>query len=505
MCEIAVVPGAPAAQNAESYVDLAATMYRQNSHGLGFVAVYDSDALDDDGFNYAYYKTNNADGRWSEIYDWIEDHADAWRIVIHARLATAGGKTLESTHPLVMEDEDIDAEYVVHNGVVNGHRRERRELKDDGHEFATEVDSEVIAHKHPDIPESLDDDFEGTQLRGRLNYLLFTDEGILVRNSGKYVLSHDFRMSCRPEDAQTSAEEQIPVDDDSVDGLGNCFALFKPDRSVETTEASRKSYTTTSSSRYTSYGGLGRGYGDYFGGRGAENRDEDEPQQCEIDDRDGITTFEDKEGITQYRTEATVEFARTSFQDEIDRHAVTDDDLFSVMSFDSVIKDGYFTVTVKDQYNDAVKNARVFVRCPATNSEYEHRGVYRTDETGAIMLPEPESVILVTAKLLTVPVENVPDGVTAEKNDDDDDDGSLVFNAQQVEWWFHYDGDSPAEADGWCSLCMREFDGGSCDDCIEKIDDDDMFAKSTGEVQEYLWGDDELEEREDTIVNPEYY
>lgn len=519
MCEIAVVPGSPAASNAASYVDLAQTLYEQNSHGLGMVAVYDDSEGDDDAFNYGYYKTTNPTDSWQEISDWFEQRSHAWRFVIHARLATAGGKTLEGVHPIKVTDDGVDSHYVVHNGVVTAHRRQRRKLENDGHEFNTEVDSEVIAHTHADVPETLDD-FEGTQLLGRLNYLLFTDHGILVRNGGKYTLSEDFTMSCRPVNNQTSAADQLPVDDDEVDGLGSCFALYKPDRSVETTEAGYASLDT--GSRYSSGNAAwtGRDRGSVNTARGwratsgtqsyaERTRDDDDTEQNrsprtrdDIESNNGRyggnRVYEDIDDITQIQiNEAIVEYARNVAREDLNRHTQDEDGLISVSLIESVIKDEHITVTVSDGKDDPVVGARVFVQAPGSSFSYKERGVYKTDETGAVMLPLPDGNTAIEARVITAPYTEIPNGTipAALLQSTDDGAGQQQYatltqdEARQVDWWHAY-GSADAEYDGFCSMCYSEYYGLRCEDCLEKFTREALLNAEQGDIQRKMQNGD---------------
>lgn len=198
MCEIAVLR---ASIDASTFVNVAKALYESNQDSLGVVGVYDKD----DHFEYDIQKSVEPD--WDSFEDFFSvfsDDPDAWRIVIHARIATSGGRGYAQAHPIQTRacDKD-DAQYVVHNGSVTSDSRKRRELRMQGHEFTTEVDTEVIAHwvgvpsELPTEDEEEDWDEPDDGLYGSLNYLVFGEDGIFVRMTNKYeVLEDDFIIIC---------------------------------------------------------------------------------------------------------------------------------------------------------------------------------------------------------------------------------------------------------------------------------------------------------------------
>lgn len=190
MCEIAVVD--PERVEIQNIHQIAGRFHEQQGDGIGVLMVKHRE----DSFEYKVYKST--DPHWQTLYSFLRRNIDdTWRVVIHGRYGTAGNPNRQNTHPLHVDCPQCDFDWVVHNGSVRKHRKVRPGMISQGHEFNTPVDSEIIAHKVGSLPETVEEhDYSTYDMRGNLHYLLFNEDGILVRTTGKYSITDDFCMTC---------------------------------------------------------------------------------------------------------------------------------------------------------------------------------------------------------------------------------------------------------------------------------------------------------------------
>lgn len=166
-------------------------LYRSMRSSLGVVAVKE----EDEQFQYDVLKATSPERRG--VFNFVDEHyEDAERFIIHGRLATQGAVNIQNSHPLEVECDECNIDYVLHNGVVVDSEQTRSNHESRGHEYETPVDSEVIAHAHGDVP----DDFEDSRvdLFGRQPaFLLLNEERIYIYTGsrGRYTLTNDARMA----------------------------------------------------------------------------------------------------------------------------------------------------------------------------------------------------------------------------------------------------------------------------------------------------------------------
>lgn len=185
MCEMAALK--PANYEVDELADAAMDVYQAMRDSLGMVAVVDEETR----LDYEIFKAVEPDP--SEVYNFIQNRADYTDLFIfHGRLATHGGETVENCHPLSLDCDECDIDFVLHNGVVHGYdqatvrRRENR-----GHTFVTNVDSELIAHTHGSVPENFEEAGEVTQFVHQPCYILLNSDRAYFYQNGTYEMNQN--------------------------------------------------------------------------------------------------------------------------------------------------------------------------------------------------------------------------------------------------------------------------------------------------------------------------
>jgi len=83
-------------------------------------------------------------GKVQELADALDDTPAQGSVGIsHTRWATHGVPNEPNAHPHMSSDEIA----IVHNGIIENYQELREELSSNGYEFATETDTEVVAHR----------------------------------------------------------------------------------------------------------------------------------------------------------------------------------------------------------------------------------------------------------------------------------------------------------------------------------------------------------------------
>lgn len=444
MCEIAIARTDVVKANMDGFIDgLCKTLYQSNSDGFGIAAVHRDEEADT--FDYDVVKAETPD--WGKVRAWVDEKLEAWRFIVHARLATAGGTGFTQSHPLYVPDDDIETDWVIHNGIVHGSKRKRNQLKQKGHEFRTEVDSEVIPHYHEELPDQDElEDYESPKLYGRLNYLLLAEDKIFIRNTGKYTITEDFRMSCR----DNWIEDDCMVDEG--------YAVVTPDGEFETTDIDTRSTGTTIKTTYGGNRGNVVSYGHQrYGSTSGRTRDSDSS-------RGGVTN-----------TIAKAQFKPG--EKNLETRLGTGEGYRLSCASTRYNGERYVAVSVHDEdTGEPVPDARLTVFADDYDYDYDGSGVSDTNQMGERYLPMPS-----TNQKIHVWLMNVPDRDIEDECDSDDEDciGDQTHHSvaltdseiDDVEWWHHYDKwlHGEQKKSGFCSMHNAEFEGDCCTDCLREF------------------------------------
>lgn len=186
MCEVAIL--STEKHSIEEIGAAAMTLYKSMRTSLGVVSVANVGGE----YQYEVYKSLNPE--LENVENFISEfHDDAVRFILHGRLATHGTHEIEGAHPIQIECSECDVNYVVHNGIVRGHEQLKHGHEANGHNFRTEVDSEVIAHEYGETPANVDEieqvfDHEPC-------YILMQEDRILIHAGRRYELTERGRLA----------------------------------------------------------------------------------------------------------------------------------------------------------------------------------------------------------------------------------------------------------------------------------------------------------------------
>ncbi|MFF9481172.1 glutamine--fructose-6-phosphate transaminase (isomerizing) [Streptomyces sp. NPDC014733] len=189
-------------------------------------------------------KTAKAKGRVRELESRLPKRFQGTTGIAHTRWATHGAPTDENAHPHV----DVTGEVaVVHNGIIDNASDLRAKLTADGVEFASETDTEVLAHLiGRSTAETLEEKvrealrhIEGTYGIAVL-HAAFPDRIVVARNGSPVVLGigeHEMFVSSDVAALVSHTRQVVTLDD------GEMATLKADDYRTYTTEGSRTTAT----------------------------------------------------------------------------------------------------------------------------------------------------------------------------------------------------------------------------------------------------------------------
>lgn len=245
MCEIAAVD--PDRTSPEQAHQLAGNLYHEQGDGLGMVIVKRNE--EEDKFEYETFSQVNP--HWQTWWAFMRRNwNDAWRVFIHGRKLSTGEVNRDSTHPIDVDCPKCETDHLIHNGTIRNHEKIRKGLERNGHEFTTEVDTEVIAHKVGELPETIDDAGRKTHdVQGSVNYMLFAEDKILIHTERKYYVTDDLIITCRNRKSSGAFGEDEEFDYDQKKVR---WAMARPDGTININE--KKKWSSSTHNKYSTSG-----------------------------------------------------------------------------------------------------------------------------------------------------------------------------------------------------------------------------------------------------------
>jgi len=183
MCEIAILRAAE--YDTGGLYTAALEVYSAMGDSIGLVH------MEDVGDRFVYDTHKSVDFDESAVTDFLTGIEDGL-VFIHGRLATHGDVCAANAHPLDVPCEQCEANMVMHNGVVTQWRSLKKQHQYDEHEYATDVDSEAIAHEQSTIPDELSECV--SPFPNQPAYILFSDTKVYIAAS-RYQLTADGQMA----------------------------------------------------------------------------------------------------------------------------------------------------------------------------------------------------------------------------------------------------------------------------------------------------------------------
>ncbi|MBI2609812.1 glutamine--fructose-6-phosphate transaminase (isomerizing) [Candidatus Giovannonibacteria bacterium] len=178
-----------------------------------------------DGANFSVMK---AVGHMDRLYDKLNgSKPKGGAAICHTRWATHGIPTERNAHP---HSDCAGRYYVVHNGVIENYKTLKRALEASGHVFASETDTEVLAHLFEETRKTTPSLFEAVrlglqQVQGTFGLVLISSETpetlyvaarsspiLLGKGDGEYFIASDPRaLILYTRDVEELGDDQIAV------------------------------------------------------------------------------------------------------------------------------------------------------------------------------------------------------------------------------------------------------------------------------------------------------
>lgn len=146
-------------------------------------------------------------------YFWLKNNKKiiSKSVIAHVRLGTNGGVKKENSHPFLNENGEMA---LCHNGIVSDYSTFERELKNKGHKFSSQTDSEILLHSYEEYGNDFIAKLKEMKVSGSVTLLILLKDGtiaVYTNNGSMKVYETDIGIISFSNDSIFTTKKEIEI------------------------------------------------------------------------------------------------------------------------------------------------------------------------------------------------------------------------------------------------------------------------------------------------------